>query len=133
MDPITATAIAAAAIAAKGALESAGGEAGRASWAGASSLVERIRRRFGGDSEAERALEEAQQHPADETAVAGLQQMVHAYMLRDPAFQRDLRRMVDAAVAAQSTGGRGNVNAAVIKTVQVNHGKVEVQGDLNFN
>lgn len=132
LDPITITAVAAAAIAAKGAVETAGNEAGRASWNGAARLVARIRTRFGGNAEAEAALSAAQAQPHDENAVSGLQFMLSAYMARDAEFLREMRGLVDEITARQG-GGPGSVNAAVIKNVTVNHGKVEIQGDWNIN
>lgn len=132
LDPITLTAVAAAAIAAKGAVESAGNEAGRASWDGASRLIARIRTRFGGNAEAQATLSAAQAQPFDESAVSGLQFMLSAYMARDEEFLREMRGLVNEITARQD-GGPVSVNAAVIKNVQVNHGKVEIQGDWNIS
>ncbi|WP_406446871.1 hypothetical protein OHB14_50250 [Streptomyces sp. NBC_01613] len=133
MDPITATAVAAAALVAKGALESAGGEAGRSSWAGAARLVERVRLRFGGDREATAALDRARQNPDDEATVDTLQQLIHSYVLRDPQFEADIKALVTEANAAKAVDGRGAVNATVIKNVTTFNEKVEFQGDLNIN
>ncbi|PYC78400.1 hypothetical protein C7C46_16320 [Streptomyces tateyamensis] len=132
MDPISATAIAAAAIAAKSTLEAAAQEAGKASWGGAARVVERIRARFGGDRQAQQVLERAQRNPQDESATALLRALLQSLMQGDPVFADELRTLVDDAVAAQGPAGSA-VNAAVIKNVQVNQGPVEVHGDLNFN
>jgi len=127
MDPIT-VAVACTALVVKGALESAGQEAGRSSWGGGARLVERVRARFSGDAVAETALDEARQNPDDEGARELLRRMLQAHMLRDPSFEDDVRRMVEEAVAAQGAG-RASVNAAVIKNAQVFNEKVEVHGD----
>ncbi|SCK53114.1 hypothetical protein YWIDRAFT_02971 [Streptomyces sp. SceaMP-e96] len=133
MEPITATALAAAALVAKGALESAGGEAGRSTWQGVTQLVERIRQRFGGDADATAALGIALDSPDDEQAVDALRRLVHAYMLRDPQFEADVTTLVHASVAAQASKGTGSVNAAVIKNATTFNEKVEFQGDFNIN
>lgn len=134
MDPITTAAVAGAALVARSALQSAGEGAGRSSWAAVTRLTTRIRARFGGDDQAEAVLASAVENPEDDTAREELQRMLHAYMLRDREFESDLRSLVDEAVKAQgAAAGPGSVNAAVIKNVQVNHGKVEVSGDLNFS
>jgi hypothetical protein len=41
--------------------------------------------------------------------------------------------MVDEAVAAQSPGQDGTVNAAVIKNAQIFNEKVEIAGDWNVS
>lgn len=130
MDPITAVAVAGVALVVKGALETTGQEAGRVGWSGGVRLVERLRARFRGDTEAEEALEQVQQSPGDTTAQEELQRMLLAYMLRDRDFEAEIRQTVDEAVAAR--GGQGQVNAAVIKNAQVFNEKVEVQGDWNI-
>ncbi|WBP89270.1 hypothetical protein [Kitasatospora cathayae] len=131
MDPISTAALAGATLAATAALQSVGEEAGRSSWTVASRLVERIRHRFAGNHEAEGALARACDSPDDEAAVGELHRVLHEYMLRDSEFAQEVRRLVDESV--RSAGGVGGINAAVIKNVQVNHGKVEVAGDLNFS
>ncbi|MEU3205980.1 hypothetical protein ABZ702_19300 [Streptomyces cyaneofuscatus] len=131
MDPITAAAVAGVALVVKGALESAGEEAGRSGWSGGARLVERLRSRFRGDSEAEGALDRVQQSPADEGAQEQLQRLLLAHMLRDRAFEADVRRSIDEAVA--SGVGRAQVNAAVIKNSQVFNEKVEIKGDWNIS
>ncbi|MFJ4801194.1 MULTISPECIES: hypothetical protein [Streptomyces] len=131
MDPITATAFAAAALVAKGALESAGGEAGRSSWTGFTRLTERLRARFGGDDEATAALDQVHRHPADETAVTTLQRFIHSYALHDSRFEADLGALVEEARAA--SGGRGHVNATVIKNATTFNEQVTFQGGLNIN
>ncbi|MGY5130890.1 hypothetical protein ACWGJW_00420 [Streptomyces nigrescens] len=133
MEPITATAVAAAALVAKGALESAGGEAGRSAWQGVTQLVERIKQRFGGDSDATAALGLALHSPDDEQAVDALRHLIHTYMLRDPQFGADVTRLVDASVSAQAAKGTGSVNAAVIKNATTFNEKVEFQGDFNIS
>ncbi|MFD5698584.1 hypothetical protein [Streptomyces lasiicapitis] len=132
MDPITAVAAASVALVAKGALESAGQEAGRSGWNGGARLIERIRSRFRGDSEAEGALDRVTNAPGDEDAQQGLERMLTAHMLRDQPFEIDIRRFVDDAVAAQGRGA-AQVNAAVIKNAQVFNEKVEVRGDWNVS
>lgn len=131
MDPITAAAVAGVALIAKGALETAGQEAGRSGWGGGARLVERLRARFRGDSEAEGALDRLQQSPADEGAQEQLQRLLLAHMLRDREFETDVRRSIDEAVAAGA--GRAQVNAAVIKNSQVFNEKVEIKGDWNIS
>lgn len=131
MDPITAAAVAGVALIVKGALESAGQEAGRSGWGGGARLMERMRARFRGDTEAEGALDRVQQSPGDTVAQEELQRMVLAHMLRDRDFEADIRRAVDEAVAAQ--GGQAQVNAAVIKNAQVFNEKVEIKGDWNIS
>ncbi|WP_431041656.1 hypothetical protein ACQUSR_06870 [Streptomyces sp. P1-3] len=131
MDPITAAAAAGVALVVKGALESAGQEAGRSGWSGGAQLIERIRTRFRGDGDAEGALDRVQRSPEDDDARELLQRMLHAHMLRDHDFESDVRRLVDEAVAAR--GGQAQVNAAVIKNAQVFNEKVEIQGDWNIS
>ncbi|MFF8915641.1 hypothetical protein ACF08M_20520 [Streptomyces sp. NPDC015032] len=131
MDPITAVAVAGVALVVKGALETAGQEAGRAGWGGGARLVERLRARFRGDTDAEGALDRVQQRPGDTAAQEELTRMLLAHMLRDRDFEAEIRSTVDDAVAAQ--GGRSQVNAAVIKNAQVFNEKVEVQGDWNIS
>ncbi|MFD9425420.1 MULTISPECIES: hypothetical protein [unclassified Streptomyces] len=131
MDPITAAAVAGVALIVKGALESAGQEAGRSGWGGGARLMERMRARFRGDTEAEGALDRVQLSPGDTVAQEELQRMVLAHMLRDRDFEADIRRAVDEAVAAQ--GGQAQVNAAVIKNAQVFNEKVEIKGDWNIS
>ncbi|WKX73100.1 hypothetical protein [Streptomyces sp. XD-27] len=131
MDPITAAAAAGVALVVKGALESAGQEAGRSGWSGGTRLIERIRARFRGDGDAEGALDRVQQSPDDDAARELLQRMLHAHMLRDRDFESDVRRLIDEAVAAQ--GGGAQVNAAVIKNAQVFNEKVEIKGDWNIS
>ncbi|MDA5284188.1 hypothetical protein [Streptomyces sp. Isolate_45] len=131
MDPITAIAVAGVALVVKGALETTGQEAGRAGWGGGVQLIERLRARFRGDSGAEAALDQLQQSPGDTAAQEELQRMLLAHMLRDRDFEAEIRRTVDEAVAAR--GGRGQVNAAVIKNAQIFNEKVEVQGDWNIS
>jgi len=133
MDPFTATALAAAALVAKGALESVGGEAGRSSWAGWGRLVERLRDRFGGDGEATEALERVRQNPEDEATVAQLQRLILAYALRDQQFEADITALVDEAKAAGAGDSRGSVNATVIKNATTFNEKVQFQGGLNIS
>jgi hypothetical protein len=133
MDPVTATAVAAAALVAKGALESAGGEAGRSSWAGLGRLVERLRNRFGGDDEATDALDRVRQNPDDEATVAQLQRLILSYALRDQQFEADIRALVEEAKAGGAADNRGSVNATVIKNVTTFNEKVEFQGGLNIS
>lgn len=133
MDPVTATAVAAAALVAKGALESAAGEAGRSSWAGVTRLVGRIRARFGSDGEATAALAQAQENPGDEAAVDALRRLIHSYALRDAQFEADLQALVTEARAAGTTESRGTVNATVIKNATIFNEKVDFQGDLKIN
>ena len=131
MDPVTAVATAGVALVVKGALESAGQEAGRSGWNGGLRLIERIRARFRGDSTAEAALVEVTRVPEDENAQQALERVLAAHMLLDRDFEDEMRRMVDEAVAAQ--GGGTQVNAAVIKNSQVFNEKVEIQGDWNVS
>ncbi|MBC9729376.1 hypothetical protein H8R17_32755 [Streptomyces sp. TRM68367] len=133
MDPVTATVVAAAALVAKGALESAGSEAGRSSWAGAARLVERVRTRFGDDTEATAVLDQVQLAPDDEAAVEALRRLIHSYVLRDPQFEADIKALVTEANALGGAGSRGTVNATVIKNATTFNEKVEFQGDLNIN
>ncbi|MET9732521.1 hypothetical protein ABZZ79_18290 [Streptomyces sp. NPDC006458] len=128
MDPVTAVAAAGVALVVKGALESAGQEAGRSGWAGGARLVERIRTRFRGHSDAEDALERVAGAPDDESARQTLERQLAAHMLLDSAFEAEMRRLVDEAVAAQGRGG-AQISAALIKNAQVFNGKVEVRGD----
>jgi hypothetical protein len=131
VDPITATGLAAAAIAAGAALESAGDEAGRASWRGASDVLARIQRRFAGDGPAERTLEAARLAPDDDAAVDALARAVSGYLRRDGEFAEAIRERL--ATAAGEAGVQSLVRAAYIRNVQVNRQPVTVQGDLNFN
>ncbi|MEU3742705.1 hypothetical protein AB0E78_37345 [Streptomyces sp. NPDC032198] len=131
MDPLTAAAAAGVALVVKGMAESAAQEAGRSGWNGGARLVERIRARFRGDTDAEGALDQVQRQPDDESAQEQLQRVLLAHMLRDRDFEADVRRMVDEAVAAQ--GGGAQVNAALIKNAQVFNQKVEIQGDWNIS
>ncbi|MGW5776715.1 hypothetical protein [Streptomyces sp. NPDC003863] len=132
MDPLTAIAAAGVALVVKGALEATGQEAGRSGWNGGARLVERIRARFRGDTEAEAALERVTEVPDDESGQQLLERILAAHMLRDRQFEDDLRRFVDEAVAA---GGRGGpqVSAALIKNAQVFNEKVEIKGDWNVS
>ncbi|MGW7488397.1 hypothetical protein [Streptomyces sp. NPDC054786] len=131
MDPVTAAAAAAVALVVKGALESAGQEAGRSGWSGGARLIERVRARFRGDGEAVDALDRVEQSPDDTAAQEQLQRLLLAHMLRDRDFESDIRRQVDEAVAAH--GGTAQVNAALIKNAQVFNEKVEIQGDWNIS
>lgn len=133
MDPITAVAAAGVALVVKGALEATGQEAGRSGWSGGARLVERIRARFRGDSEAETALERVADAPDDESGRQELERMLAAHMLRDRQFEDDLRRMVDEAVAAGGGPGGPQVSAALIKNAQVFNEKVEIKGDWNVS
>ncbi|WP_395572425.1 hypothetical protein [Streptomyces sp. BK79] len=128
MDPVTAVAAAGVALVAKGALESAGQEAGRSGWSGGARLVERIRARFRGDADAESALDQVARTPDDEDAQQRLERRLAAHMLLDSGFETEIRRLVDEAVAAQGRDG-AQISAALIKNAQVFNGKVEVQGD----
>ncbi|ANP53696.1 hypothetical protein [Streptomyces griseochromogenes] len=128
MDPVTAVAAAGVALVVKGALETAGQEAGRSGWAGGARLVERIRARFRGNAEAENALDLVAGSPDDEGAQQALERQLAAHMLLDPNFETEVRRLVDEAVAAQGRSG-AQISAALIKNAQVFNGKVEVQGD----
>lgn len=128
MDPVTAVAAAGVALVVKGALESAGQEAGRSGWAGGARLVERIRARFRGHADAETALERVTGSPEDEAAQQDLQRQLAAHMLLDSGFEAEIRRMIDEAVAEQGRSG-AQISAALIKNAQVFNGKVEVQGD----
>ncbi|MEU0523626.1 hypothetical protein [Streptomyces niveus] len=132
MDPVTALAAASVALVAQGALQSVGQEAARSGWEGGSRLVERIRARFRGDTEAEDALDRVAQAPDDEVAHQELERLIAAHMLRDRSFETELRQMVNEAVAAQGRGG-AQVSAALIKNAQVFNEKVEVQGDWNVS
>jgi hypothetical protein len=128
MDPVTAVAAAGVALVVKGALESAGQEAGRSGWSGGARLVERIRARFRGNADAQEALDRVTHAPDDEEAHQDLERLLAAHMLLDPGFETEVRRLVDEAVAAQ--GGRGpQISAALIKNAQVFNGEVTVQGD----
>ncbi|GAA3839037.1 hypothetical protein ACFS5L_35535 [Streptomyces phyllanthi] len=128
MDPVTAVAAAGVALVVKGALEAAGQEAGRSGWSGGARLVERIRARFRGNTEAEDALDRVTAAPDDEEAHQNLERLLAAHMLLDSGFETEIRRLVDEAVAAQGHGG-AQISAALIKNAQVFNGKVEVQGD----
>ncbi|MGI5199733.1 hypothetical protein ACQEVY_39885 [Streptomyces sp. CA-288835] len=128
MDPVTAAAAAGVALVVKGALESAGQEAGRVGWSGGARLVERIRARFRGDADAEQALDRVTGAPDDESAHQTLERLLAAHMLLDPEFEAEIRRLVDEAVAAQGKDG-AQITAALIKNAHVFNGKVEVQGD----
>jgi hypothetical protein len=132
MDPVTAAAAAGVALVVKGTLETAGQEAGRSGWNGAARLVERIRARFRGDPDAEDALDRVTQQPDNESAHQDLERALAAHMLRDRAFESEVRRMLDEAVEARGLGGP-QVNAALIKNAQVFNEKVEVQGDWNVS
>ncbi|MCX4862317.1 hypothetical protein OG426_08945 [Streptomyces canus] len=128
MDPVTAVAAAGVALVVKGALETAGQEAGRSGWAGGARLMERIRARFRGNADAEGALDRVTGSPDDENAQQELERQLAAHMLLDSGFETEIRRLVDEAVAAQGRSG-AQISAALIKTAQVFNGKVEVQGD----
>ncbi|WP_433918209.1 hypothetical protein OIE50_10500 [Streptomyces canus] len=128
MDPVTAVAAAGVALVVKGALETAGQEAGRSGWAGGARLMERIRARFRGNADAEGALDRVTGSPDDENAQQELQRQLAAHMLLDSGFETEIRRLVDEAVAAQGRSG-AQISAALIKNAQVFNGKVEVQGD----
>ncbi|MHC0430653.1 hypothetical protein ACX6XY_10735 [Streptomyces sp. O3] len=127
MDPVTAVAAAGVALVVKGALESAGQEAGRSGWNGGARLIERVRARFRGDSAAEDTLDQVTRAPEDESAQRELERLLAAHMLRDRDFEDEVRRAVDQAVAAQ--GGGAQVSAALIKNAQVFNEKVEIKGD----
>ncbi|MFE6891064.1 hypothetical protein [Streptomyces sp. NPDC057694] len=131
MDPVTAVAAASVALVAKGALESAAQEAGRAGWAGGARLLERLRTRFRGDGAAEAALDEVTRAPDDDGARQNLERVLAAHMLRDRAFEDEMRRTVDEAVAAQGQGPQ--VSAGLIKNATVFNEKVEIQGDWNIS
>ncbi|MFD6326717.1 hypothetical protein ACFWOL_28555 [Streptomyces sp. NPDC058442] len=128
MDPVTAVAAAGVALVVKGALETAGQEAGRSGWTGGARLVERIRARFRGNAEAQGALDRVTATPEDEGAQEDLERQLAAQMLLDEGFETEIRRLVDEAVAAQGRSG-AQISAALIKNAQVFNGKVEVQGD----
>ncbi|MFF0085797.1 hypothetical protein ACFYR1_39775 [Streptomyces canus] len=128
MDPVTAVAAAGVALVVKGALETAGQEAGRSGWAGGARLMERIRARFRGNADAEGALDRVTGSPDDENAQQELERQLAAHMLLDSGFETEMRRLVDEAVAAQGRSG-AQISAALIKNAQVFNGKVEVQGD----
>jgi hypothetical protein len=128
MDPVTAVAAAGVALVVKGALETAGQEAGRSGWVGGARLVERIRARFRGNADAEGALDRVTDSPDDENAQQELERQLAAHMLLDSGFETEVRRLVDEAVAAQGRSG-AQISAALIKNAQVFNGKVEVQGD----
>ncbi|MEV6025030.1 hypothetical protein [Streptomyces sp. NPDC052036] len=128
MDPVTAVAAAGVALVVKGALEAAGEEAGRSGWSGGARLVERIHARFRGNASAEDALDRVTRAPDDEGAQQDLERQLAAQMLLDAAFETEIRRLVDEAVAAQGRSG-AQISAALIKNAQVFNGKVEVQGD----
>ncbi|MBT2405036.1 MULTISPECIES: hypothetical protein [unclassified Streptomyces] len=131
MDPVTAVAAAGVALVAQGALQSVGEEAARSGWNSGVRLVERIRARFRGDTQAEGALDRVAQAPDDEDALQELERRLAAYMLQDRAFEAEMRQLVDKAVSSQGRGAQ--VNAAMIKNVQVFNEKVEVQGDWNMS
>ncbi|MEU0212280.1 hypothetical protein [Streptomyces canus] len=128
MDPVTAVAAAGVALVVKGALETAGQEAGRSGWAGGARLMDRIRARFRGNTDAEGALDRVTDSPDDENAQQELERQLAAHMLLDSGFETEIRRLVDEAVAAQGRSG-AQISAALIKNAQVFNGKVEVQGD----
>ncbi|MEU0426458.1 hypothetical protein ABZ235_23165 [Streptomyces canus] len=128
MDPVTAVAAAGVALVVKGALETAGQEAGRSGWAGGARLMDRIRARFRGNADAEGALDRVTDSPDDENAQQELERQLAAHMLLDSGFETEIRRLVDEAVAAQGRSG-AQISAALIKNAQVFNGKVEVQGD----
>lgn len=128
MDPVTAVAAAGVALVVKGALETAGQEAGRSGWAGGTRLIERIRARFRGNADAENALERVTGSPDDESAQQALERQLAAHMLLDPDFEAEIRRIVDEAVAAQGRSG-AQISAALIKNAQVFNGKIDVQGN----
>lgn len=128
MEPITAVAIVGVSLVAKGALESAGQEAGRSGWAGGARLLERLQARFRGDGDAEGALDRVQRSPDDDDAQEQLMRILLTYMLRDPSFEADVRRLVKKAEAGQ---GGAQVRAAYIKNAQVFNEKVEIKGDWN--
>jgi hypothetical protein len=132
MDPITAIAAAGVAMVAKGALESVGGEAGRSGWDGGARLIERIRSRFRADPEAQGAVDALCERPADAVAQEDLQRLLLAHMLRDRAFEEEVRQLVEDAAASQGTSVP-QVSAGVIKNAQVFNEKVEVQGDWNIH
>ncbi|WP_406505859.1 hypothetical protein [Streptomyces sp. NBC_00212] len=128
---MTAVAAASVALVVKGALEAAGQEAGHSGWGGGARLVQRLRARFRGDPDAEHALDRVTQAPDDEPTRQELERILAAHMLRDRAFETDVRRLVDEAVAA--TGHGAQVSAVLIKNAQVFNEKVEVQGDWNVS
>ncbi|MFF9804950.1 hypothetical protein ACF1G5_07430 [Streptomyces coeruleorubidus] len=128
MDPVTAVAAAGVALVVKGALETAGQEAGRSGWTGGARLMERIRARFRGNAQAQGALDRVTTTPEDESAQQDLERQLAAQMLLDEGFETEIRRLVDEAVAAQGRSG-AQISAALIKNAQVFNGKVEVQGD----
>ncbi|MFG2723247.1 hypothetical protein ACGFW5_33865 [Streptomyces sp. NPDC048416] len=132
MDPVTAVAAASVALVAKGALEAAAQEAGRSGWNGGARLMARLRARFGGDCAAEVALDRVTRAPQDEESRQELERILAAHMLRDPAFEADVRRLVDEAAATMGRGGP-QVTAALIKNAQVFNEKVEVHGDWNVS
>ncbi|RMI41440.1 hypothetical protein [Streptomyces triticirhizae] len=130
MEPITAIAIAGVGLVAKGALESAGEEAGRAGWGGGERLLTRLRARFRGDAEAEAALGRVQRAPEDEQARETLQRMLLTHLTRDPDFAAEVRELVREAGQVERLGGQ--VNAVSIKNAQVFNEKVEIKGSWNI-
>ncbi|MER0448954.1 hypothetical protein ABR738_31110 [Streptomyces sp. Edi4] len=132
MDPVTAVAAASVALVVKGALEAAAQEAGRSGWSGGARLMARLRARFGGDRDAELALDRVARAPEDEESRQELERILAAHMLRDPAFEADVRRLVEEAAATMGRGGP-QVTAALIKNAHVFNEKVEVHGDWNVS
>lgn len=109
-----------------------GSEAGRSGWGGGARLVERIRARFRGDAVAEEAMESVRRDPADAQAREELHRILLAHMLRDSAFENDVRSLLQETVNAQRARAP-QVSAAVIKNAQVFNEKVEIKGDWNIN
>jgi hypothetical protein len=97
MAPIEPAAITAATLLATKALEAVGSQAGERTWAGMSGLVTLVRRKVAGNSQAETALAQAQQHPQDPEPVRALGELLATFAAQDAAFHRDLVALIDQA------------------------------------
>ncbi|MFM9450370.1 hypothetical protein [Streptomyces europaeiscabiei] len=109
-------------------------EAGRSAWQGTTELLQTIRRRFRGDSNAESTLERLEQTPQDEAVTARMTYWLAASMAEDAAFYDTLRQLVEQAPST-------SVSPEVVSRIYNNYqnAKIEkivnietVHGDLNF-
>ncbi|WP_019630111.1 hypothetical protein [Actinomadura atramentaria] len=100
----------------------------------AAALVRLVRGRFGGDAEAEEALERAAEEPRSPERLAALAHALHRLRAEDPAFDRTVDRLWSQVSQTQTRVGddgvsnvmNGNVGGAFVQVRDVN-------GDLTIS
>jgi hypothetical protein len=126
MDPIS---IAAATLVAKWAAESLVKEAGKSAWEGLKKIYEAVSVKVKGNRDNKEVLQRLEKKPTSEARRAELAEVIDGLVKTDSDFAQQLRRLVDEAGSATTTGSfvtqvMGNAKVGKITNIGTIHGDV---------